>query len=248
MSERECKLCKELETQIQGNQQATDTLKTNLISLKEKIINSSKVLSVFNQIQEENEILKEENERLRQEFTEYKSARSVPLQVAQYQQMKSYADQLAYLRNTAKYTEEQLKASTENALKAKEENELLKNILESKENDIRELKRLVVSKNDAVQEYMERGSDKIKLLEAEVKILEKRREEGVYRKTETIESTLDEFIDGKINELINQAVPDIVKSIGQHYNLKPIPKDNNPLYPEVDDSEEENGIMNDLIV
>eukprot|EP00826_Nyctotherus_ovalis_P021478 TRINITY_DN16941_c0_g1_i4.p1 TRINITY_DN16941_c0_g1~~TRINITY_DN16941_c0_g1_i4.p1 ORF type:complete len:248 (-),score=56.49 TRINITY_DN16941_c0_g1_i4:160-903(-) len=232
MAKHECNACRELERLIQENQRVKSTLLSNLVALKEKIINSSKVLTAFNETEEENRQLKEENERLRREFVEYKSATSVPLQVAQYRQAKLQVDQLAHECNTAKYTEEQLVASTQYAKKAKEENEALKQVLESKEKSIKEFRRLLADKNKKLQEYMERGVDKINLLKAEIEVLKKRNEEGMHAESIPIEHNLDDYVDNKIEEIINRALPDIVKSVGELYKLRPkqiVPSENDAL-------------------
>ncbi len=128
-----CDSCKKLEAQLQEKVKEIETLRENLKTLKERIINSSKLLSVYTETKSENEVLKEQNKKLREDFVSYKTENPIDVQIAQYKEMKSQFDQLTNRCNVLQYTNEQLMASIENNQKTKDENEKLKATVKDKE-------------------------------------------------------------------------------------------------------------------
>ena len=194
-----CSLCEELKNKFEENQQKIVSLRESLKGIRDKINNSNKILNAYDETQAENISLKLENEKLRIEFTKHKSQDPIVAQMAQYQKAKEILQQVAYQYNTVKYTKEQLLASEENSKKEKKENERMKLIIKDKEEIIRNLRLIMVEKNTDLQQYTERGVDKMKLLEGEIKVLKERNKLGMYQIEEEgdILNSLDAYIDRK---------------------------------------------------
>ena len=238
LSISQCESCKKLEAQLQEKLKEIDVLRENLKTLKSKIIDSSKLLSIYTDTKSENEVLKEQNKKLRDDFVLYKNENPIDVQIAQYKEMKSQFDQLTNRCNMLQYTNEQLAASIENNQKTKDENEKLKTTVKEKEKQIQALKDAAAKKNGLMQEYYERGGlDRIKSLEAEVEILRVRNNtlsralddaKGraadsallLFPTSDSAErppaaSSIDGLIEAKVRLLIKQAIPTIAKTVAE---------------------------------
>ncbi len=206
-----------------------ELLRENLKTLKAKIIDSSKLLSIYSDARSENEVLKEQNKKLREDFVLYKNENPIDVQIAQFKEMKAQFDEINNKCISLQQANEQLSASMENNQRTREENDRLKALVKDKEKQVQSLKDTLARQAKYAQESRDSApSAKLQALEAELSSL--RVQNVALTKSLQSQSVLpdldfppipagDPGLDSRIREIIRQSIPTIAKAVGEMYAL-----------------------------